>query len=260
MYLIISYREIDWSRFLEPRYFNYIMSSGFVFYGGLIGGLLCFLFAGKFHHINSKLYITHLIFLIPWIHGFGRIGCFLAGCCYGIPYDGPFAVQFPEGSLAPSDTTLFPVQLVEAICLLILAIVLAVLDLKKSYPHIIAIYFIVYGILRFLLEYVRYDAVRGHLLALSTSQWISLGFVVGTVCYLIRAAHKQKERYGSITGNKNPAIWKFVLTYFPYCRIFINLNVLSKHILSCSFQSFITTLITVLSRFYLPFQDLLCPS
>ena len=102
-------------------------------------------------------------------------------------------VQFPEGSLAPSDTTLFPVQLVEAICLLILAIVLAVLDLKKSYPHTIAIYFIVYGILRFLLEYVRYDAVRGHLLALSTSQWISLGFVVGTVCYLIRAAHKQKK-------------------------------------------------------------------
>ena len=42
LYLIISYREIDWSRFLEPRYFNYIMSSGFVFYGGLIGGLLCF--------------------------------------------------------------------------------------------------------------------------------------------------------------------------------------------------------------------------
>lgn len=85
LYLIISYREIDWSRFLEPRYFNYIMSSGFVFYGGLIGGLLCFLFAGKFHHINSKPYITHLIYLIPWIHGFGRIGCFLAGCCYGIP-------------------------------------------------------------------------------------------------------------------------------------------------------------------------------
>ena len=145
------------------------------------------------HHINSKPYITHLIYLIPWIHGFGRIGCFLAGCCYGIPYDGPFAVQFLEGSLAPSNTTLFPVQFVEAICLLILAIVLAVLDLKKSYPHTIAVYFIVYGILRFLLEYVRYDAVRGHLLALSTSQWISLGFVVGTICYLIRTAHVKKK-------------------------------------------------------------------
>ena len=193
LYLIISYREIDWSRFFEPRYFNYIMSGGFVFYGGLIGGLLCFLFAGKFHHIDSKPYITHLIYLIPWIHGFGRIGCFLAGCCYGIPYTGPFAVQFPEGSLAPSDTTLFPVQLVEAICLLILAIVLAVLDLKKSYPHTIAVYFIAYGILRFLLEYVRYDAIRGHLLALSTSQWISLGFVIGTICYLIRAAHRKKK-------------------------------------------------------------------
>ena len=51
----------------------------------------------------------------------------------------------------------------------------------------------------------------------------------------------------------------FILTHFPYCRIFYS-NVLSKHILSCSFQSFITTLITVLLRFYLPFQDLLCPS
>lgn len=193
LYLFISYRDIDWSRMLEPQYFNYIMQSGFVFYGGLIGGLLLFLLAGKIHHIDWKPFIIHLIYLIPWIHGFGRIGCFLAGCCYGIPYDGPFAVQFPEHSIAPSDTTLFPVQLVEAICLLILAVVLAILDLKKSYPHTIAIYFIVYGILRFLLEYVRYDAVCGHLFALSTSQWISIGFVVGTICYLIRTSVSRKK-------------------------------------------------------------------
>lgn len=72
------------------------------------------------------------------------------------------------------DTTLFPVQLVEAICLLILAVVLAILDLKEILPHTVAIYFIVYGILRFLLEYVRYDAVRGHLFALSTSSGSAL--------------------------------------------------------------------------------------
>ena len=173
LYLFISYRDIDWSRMLEPQYFNYIMQSGFVFYGGLIGGLLLFLLAGKIHHIDWKPFIIHLIYLIP--------------------YDGPFAVQFPEHSIAPSDTTLFPVQLVEAICLLILAVVLAILDLKKSYPHTIAIYFIVYGILRFLLEYVRYDAVRGHLFALSTSQWLSIGFVVGTICYLIRTSVSRKK-------------------------------------------------------------------
>lgn len=71
------------------------------------------LLAGKIHKFNVKIYIRNFIFLIPFIHAFGRIGCFFAGCCFGIPYNGIGAVVFPENSYALPDVSLFPVQLVE---------------------------------------------------------------------------------------------------------------------------------------------------
>ena len=69
--------------------------------------------------------------MIPIMHAFGRVGCFFAGCCYGRPYKGFGAVTFPEGSQGPSGVSLFPVQLVEAILVLIIAIVLLWLQIKK---------------------------------------------------------------------------------------------------------------------------------
>ena len=110
LYFIVSIDEIDWSRFFDIKYFNQLMLSGFVFYGGLIGGLLIILLGGKVHKIKSTEYIRNFVFLIPLIHSFGRIGCFWAGCCYGIPYKGIGAVIYPENSFAPSGINLFPVQ------------------------------------------------------------------------------------------------------------------------------------------------------
>ena len=178
LYFIVSYKEIDWSRMLEADYFNSIMQGGFVFYGGLIMGILFVLLAGKIHKIDCISYIQHNIFLIPFIHSFGRVGCFLAGCCYGIPYDGILSVQFPEMSAAPSGIRLFPVQLVEAVCLMIIAIAMLILDRKRPAFHSLAFYLLTYGILRFVLEYFRFDAARGQFLLFSTSQWISIVMII----------------------------------------------------------------------------------
>lgn len=186
LYIITSFRSINWNNlFNNLSYFNNFMKSGFVFYGGLIGGLLLMLFGGKLHHINYSLYVKHFIFLIPWIHGFGRIGCFLAGCCYGVPYNGIFSIRFPENSLAPANINLFPVQLVEAIFLFLIAIAIFTLDsFNVSFIHPITIYFISYSLLRFVLEFFRYDEIRGQIWNISTSQWISLGLFWGTIIYL----------------------------------------------------------------------------
>lgn len=185
LYLFVERNSIDWYRFFhEQVYFSSIMRGGFVFYGGLIGGLLCLLLARKLHRISCSPYIHAVIFLVPWIHGFGRVGCFLAGCCYGIPYDGPIAVQFPENSLAPSHTTLFPIQLVEAIALLALAIALLILTLR-GFKNVLATYLISYAIIRFFLEYYRHDPARGYFLWFSTSQWISFGMILLAVALMI---------------------------------------------------------------------------
>ena len=166
-------------------YLNALMLSGFVFYGGLIFGLIFVFLAGKIHKIPAGIYVRKFIFLIPFMHSFGRVGCFMAGCCYGIPYDGIGAVVFPEGSYAIPGIKLFPVQLVESACLMIIAFAILYLQIKKQWYYTVETYLILYAILRFCLENLRYDAERGYYAGLSTSQWISIGFLVAAMVSVV---------------------------------------------------------------------------
>lgn len=185
LYLLVSYKEIDWKRILEIDYVNQLMLAGFVFYGGLIGGLIFVLLAGKIHKIEAVSYIKNFIFLIPFIHSFGRVGCFFAGCCYGIPYDGPFAVVFPEESFAMPNVSLFPVQLFEAGGLMIIAVILLAVQMKFGFRYSVELYFLLYGFLRFGLEKLRYDEARGFIMGMSTSQWISIILILFAICLYI---------------------------------------------------------------------------
>lgn len=184
LYLIVSYKIIEWNRILDPVYLNEIMKTGFVFYGGLILGSLFVLAAGKFHNINSMLYARKFIFLVPIMHAFGRLGCFFAGCCYGIPYDGIGAVVFPDNCYAIPNVKLFPVQLLELVLLLLVAIVILYLQIKREWKYTIETYLMLYAIIRFMLEYVRYDAARGRFGIFSTSQWISI-FMIAVAIFMV---------------------------------------------------------------------------
>ena len=183
LYLVISIHDIEWDRLFEADYFNQIMRSGFVVYGGLIGGLIFAFVAGRIHKLDTMRYVRRYVFLIPLIHSFGRIGCFLAGCCYGMPYEGIGAVSYPDNSLAPNDVHLFPVQLVEAFLLICIAVSIVFLQVKCNWKYSIETYLIVYGVARFVLEFFRYDAIRGELGGLSTSQWISIGMIVVAISF-----------------------------------------------------------------------------
>lgn len=184
LYVLVSFQEIEWNDILTLPGFNLFMQAGFVFYGGLIGGILAVIFAGKIHNIDTKLYLNEFILLLPMIHGFGRIGCFMAGCCYGMPYEGIGATIFPENSFAISGIKLFPVQLVEAIGLFCILGFMLMLKIKFHMKHMVELYCLLYAVLRFILEFFRYDAMRGKLWLLSTSQWISLAMVVSIVVWL----------------------------------------------------------------------------
>lgn len=190
LYLIVSADTIEWNRLTELSYFNSMMQGGFVFYGGLIGGLATVAFASKVHHIAVKGYIRHCLFLVPAIHCFGRLGCFFAGCCYGMPYHGIGAVVFPENSFAPAGVELFPIQLLEAFCLGIIAFVMLAADWKNSRISPLILYLLLYGVVRFVLEFFRYDAERGYIGSLSTSQWISIGLVLAGSMLLVMEKRK----------------------------------------------------------------------
>ncbi|SEI89851.1 phosphatidylglycerol:prolipoprotein diacylglycerol transferase [Lachnospiraceae bacterium A10] len=192
LYLAVAFRQIEWSRITDIEYFQQLMQGGFVFYGGFIGGIAAILLAGRIHKIRAVEYIRTYIFLIPMIHCFGRIGCFLAGCCYGVPYRGVGAVTFPEGGFAPAGVKLFPVQLVEAGCLLVISACILVLVLRRRFEWTIEMYLLLYAITRFVLENFRYDAARGMYFGLSTSQWISIGMVAFAV-FLVKRRRVRKS-------------------------------------------------------------------
>lgn len=172
---IITY----WEQILaKPSLLLSVISGGFVFYGGLFGALIGYYFYCKQYHINLITLLELLAPSIPLIHAFGRIGCYFAGCCYGIHYDGPFHIIFQNSIVAPNNISLFPIQLVEAALNFTLSIILLLYASKKRKAgQTLGIYFICYSVIRFILEYFRGDVARGILLGVSTSQWISLALI-----------------------------------------------------------------------------------
>lgn len=166
---------------------------GYVFYGGLLGaiaGVLIFCQSFNFHKGSLLNILTPLI---PFVHSFGRIGCFFGGCCYGIEYSGFLSINFPYNPLSPELNLVsrFPVQLLEALINFILFIFLYIYT-KKNRPapgKSLGIYLMCYSVIRFTLEFFRGDIIRGFFLGISTSQWISL-ILLPVGFYIFKRANK----------------------------------------------------------------------
>lgn len=179
---IIIYREVI---FKNIENFSKWMSGGFVFYGSLIGAILMVLIYCKKYKINMDNALPVMITSIPLIHSIGRIGCLLAGCCYGREYHGFGHIYMKNSTIAPTDIPLFPVQIVESFLnLVIFFILLALLKKKFSYKRFMGIYFCMYAVVRFILETQRGDIARGYIGILSTSQWISIALLIIGICFI----------------------------------------------------------------------------
>lgn len=170
-YYIFSYGIVRLISEIFSGDFHGFELSGLVWYGGLFGGLVGAYVAMRFNHVNSSLYLNATVPCIPLGHAFGRIGCLFAGCCYGLYYDGEFAIH--SVYVNPAET-LFPIQALESSLNLILFIIFSIYTNKERNGMVtLFLYFILYSIIRFILEFFRGDIIRGFYLGLSTSQWIS---------------------------------------------------------------------------------------
>lgn len=172
-----------------------ISFSGFVFYGGLIGGGLAVYLYAKHYKLEPLIFANVIAPVIPLFHGIGRIGCFLGGCCYGKEYHGIFAIRFPYNELVPSlnEVERFPVQLLESGLNFILCICLLFYSRKVRKPgSVLGIYLICYTIIRTITEYFRGDIVRGvYFLGISTSQIISFLLLPLGIWLCIRKSKKK---------------------------------------------------------------------
>lgn len=170
------------------------------FLGGLIGGLVAFVLLVRFGYKEEKAKLPQIlntvIVGVVLAHAWGRIGCTMAGCCYGIETDSWLGMSFPSG--ASGNVPVYPTQLFEAIFLFIFFVVLHKVKLFRGKEF--SIYLIGYGLWRFLIEFIRGDD-RGEFLTFihgatqdypTPAQWFSLLMIVLGIILLIRQAKKEK--------------------------------------------------------------------
>ncbi len=185
---------------LEEITFSSVMSciaSGFggsVFYGGFLGSLATVAIYGKYKG-KKTLCLDLLAVSTPLFHFFGRIGCFLGGCCYGIESQFGFIAHNNPYVTEINGVSRFPVQLLEAVLNLLLFFLIFCLFKKGNQKgRLIPIYIIIYSVMRFCLEFLRGDIARGSFLFFSTSQWISLVLLpISVTVYIVKSKRKHNK-------------------------------------------------------------------
>jgi phosphatidylglycerol:prolipoprotein diacylglycerol transferase len=186
LYLITELKQI----IQNPKAILQLMD-GFVVYGGIIGGILA---AYLYCRMKKKHFLTYFDLLMPSValaQGFGRIGCLLAGCCYGAETSSHLSITFSNSSYAPNNVPLIPTQLISSAGDFLICLALLLIAKRKPKTGIVAsAYLILYGVGRFLVEFLRGDLIRGSIGILSTSQFISIFIVLAGILLSIYSVKK----------------------------------------------------------------------
>jgi len=190
-----------------------VWTGGLVFYGGFIGATLTSVWYARKHGVNFRALADIVIPTLALGHFFGRMGCMAAGCCWGKVCENAaffLGAKFPAGALAYSEMSrsaewgafvaehghtpaLHPTQLYEGLGeLAIFAILLLLRKNKRFHGQILALWLMIYAVLRLSIETFRGDWGRGMLLRwpdvdpvlLSTSQIVGVAMLaLGVVLY-----------------------------------------------------------------------------
>lgn len=160
-----------------------IIDAGLSSYGGLLGVLLASIIFELIVPTNKKI-LKYTIISLPLTYGIGKIACFIAGCCYGIPYNGIFNVIYIDGLNIP----LFPIQLLETIVFIIIFIISNKLRNNKN---VIYITILISILMKFLLDFLRYEHIKR---VVSVNQIFSIILlVVLIIVYIFNRKQKKAQ-------------------------------------------------------------------
>jgi phosphatidylglycerol:prolipoprotein diacylglycerol transferase len=189
--------------FLEIFRFD---KGGLMFYGGLIGAIVVIAFFSKVKKISLVRILDLCAVGLPLGHAFGRVGCFLNGCCFGRVCDSVISVKYPANSPAwwqqvgngligrgaTETLPILPSQLIEATANIILfAALFAYARKKPAEGRVAGAYLIAYAVIRFFTETLR-NAPRMMVGPLTISQLLGLGvFAAGLALLLMRKKSPQ---------------------------------------------------------------------
>ena len=196
-FIVLNFEKI----FGNLQILKALLTQGSVFYGGLFGALLAIWLYCRKYSVNFKAASMLIAGGVPLFHFFGRLGCFSAGCCYGV--EAAWGVVFTGSLGAPNGVALIPVQLFESAANLLIFISVMLFQRRSKHPEqSLTVYLISYAACRFILEFFRGDLIRGVFFGLSTSQWISAGILLyfAVVSLLRRARRLGAQGNGGNTG------------------------------------------------------------
>lgn len=174
-----------------------VWEGGLTFYGGVLLSVP----AAVVFMLRTKIPVWPLADLIAPAFalgvGFGRLGCFLNGCCFGKPSGLPWAVRFPADSAAGAmGCALQPTQLYEALFGFALFAVLLTLVRKKFFPGFLFWLFIaLYAVWRFFLDFLRYyEPSQFTLMGLTNNQWVSVLLLISAAAAAVILFRRDARR------------------------------------------------------------------
>ncbi|MGB8933308.1 MAG: prolipoprotein diacylglyceryl transferase [Anaeromyxobacteraceae bacterium] len=220
-YVLVNHEEFfgpDWltTTRVVGRWPRFLLPAGMVFYGGFIGAVIGAFFYMRRHRMGFLPYADVLIPSVAFGHFLGRLGCFSAGCCWGeVAHTHlPWLAEFPRASLAyqtfagrahPEDfiapdlaTTLplHPTQLYESFgeLAIFLLLVLVVRPRKRFDGQVLAVWLLVYSVLRTVVETFRGDVERGVYFGLGAGQWTSIFILAAGILVWVVGLRARRER------------------------------------------------------------------
>ncbi|MFT7590182.1 MAG: phosphatidylglycerol:prolipoprotein diacylglycerol transferase [bacterium] len=179
----------DFSKYAEnPWLLLNITGGGFVFYGSVIFVIPVLILWLRKKKIAIRPFLDVIAFVGPIIQVFGRVGCFLAGCCHGKVCNNILGVTFshPDSLANPKNVPLYPTQLFDIGINLVIILCLLWYEKKKQFSgQLMLIYLMMYAVGRSINEIFRGDEERGFLFngLLSHSQFIAI--CIFAICTLV---------------------------------------------------------------------------
>ena len=168
------------------------LTLGFTAYGAVIGAILflvifCFQFKKSF---KEMFYV--FMPSIPLVYAIGKIGCFLAGCCFGVEYSGIGSVTYQYSLAAPPNIRFFPVQLVETICFLGIFVFMMIIHKRNQFDVAkVGVLFILCGLAKFFLDFMRHRHIEQ---VFSLNQMISVAFIIIGLIMALYCRTKRESR------------------------------------------------------------------
>jgi phosphatidylglycerol---prolipoprotein diacylglyceryl transferase len=175
--------------------------SGLIFLGGLILATITAIVYLRYYHLKLLKYLDILAPSIALGEAFTRIGCFLNGCCFGHPTQSVFGVIFPDNCAAGAffpGIPIHPTQLYNSLAGILIFGLLLVLERFKKFDGFTALlYFMLYSVGRFTIDFFRYYEESMQVFGLSQNQIITLIFFIVSAVLLVFFSKKASSTHGT---------------------------------------------------------------